>query len=107
MDTWHDVGHDLSSRQKGIRAGKKSFFLLCSRERREESQGLLSAINEFSSVEFVEPRVKVHLFGKGYACVPEKGNFTKDPREGFGGTRGFGIRKCPRDFLRLLLRSKR
>ena len=44
VDTWHDMGHDLSFRQKGIRAGKKSFFLLCARERREESQRLLSTI---------------------------------------------------------------
>ena len=50
--------------------------------------------------------MKVHLLGKSYACVPENGDFAKDPKEGFGETQGFEVRKCPRDFLRLLLRSK-
>ena len=51
--------------------------------------------------------MKVHVFGEGYACVPEKRYFAKDPREEFGGIRGFGFRKCPRGFLAVLLHSKR
>ena len=49
MGTWHYVGHDLSSKQKGnLRQKNHIFLLLCMRESegrvKEESQGLLSAI---------------------------------------------------------------
>ena len=57
--------------------------------------------------DFVGSRTKVHLLGEGYMCVPKKGDFSKDPREEFGGNRGFGFRKCPRGFLRVISRSKR
>ena len=45
--------------------------------------------------DFVEPRMKVHILDEGYACVPKKGDFAKDPREEFGGNPGFMFKKCP------------
>ena len=41
--------------------------------------------------DFVEPRTKIHLLDEGYACVPEKGDFAKDPREEFGEKSRFRV----------------
>ena len=57
--------------------------------------------------DFFGPRMEVHLLGEGYVCVLEKGDFSKDPREEFGGNRRSGFRKFPRGFLTVLSRSKR
>ena len=32
-------------------------------------------------MEFVKPRVKVHLLDEGYACVPKRRDFTEDLKE--------------------------
>ena len=94
MDKWHDVGHDLSSRQKGLRAERTHFFLLCTlekiKERKGKAKGFFPQSSDFRRSEFFKPRVKVYLLGEGYVCVLEKRYFAKDPREEFWGNRGLG-----------------
>ena len=53
------------------------------RGREHSSFSLQSA--EFYRLEFVEPRVKVHLLDEGYACVPKRKDFTEDPKEKIPG----------------------
>ena len=76
-------------------------------ERKRRAKGFFPRSSDFHRLEFVEPRVKVHLLGEGYVYVPKKRDFSKDQREEFGGNRGLGFRKCPQGFLTVLLRSKR
>ena len=62
---------------------------------------------EFRRSEFVEQKTKVHCFVEGYACVPKRRDFTKDPKEEIWGNQSFRVKEV---FLRaptFLLRSKR
>ena len=62
------------------------------REREHPSFSLRSS--EFHQLEFVEPRVKVHLLDEGYAWVPKRGDFAEDPNEEISGNQGFRVREA-------------
>ena len=36
---------------------------------------------EFRRLEYIEPRIKVHILNKGYAHVPKRRDFTEDQKE--------------------------
>ena len=59
-----------------------NFLVLRDGERRErEHLSFYLRSSEFHRSEFVESRVKVHLLDEGYAFIPKKRDFTKDPKE--------------------------
>ena len=41
--------------------------------------------SEFRWSEFIELRVKVHLFDEGYVYIPTRRDFTEDPNEEISG----------------------
>ena len=45
----------------------------------------------FRRSEFVGLRTKVHRLDEGYAWVPKRRNFTKDPDEGIWGNQGLRV----------------
>ena len=40
-------------------------------------------------MEFVEPKVKVHLLNMSYAYIPKRRDFTEDQKEEVSGNQGF------------------
>ena len=53
------------------------------REKREEEsfQNFYLRSTKFHRLEFVGPRTKVHILDEGYAWVPKRRDFNKDPKE--------------------------
>ena len=45
-------------------------------------------------MEFIEPRVKVHLLDEGYAYTSKRRDFTEDPNEEISGNQGFRVREA-------------
>ena len=75
------------------------------RERGERSSNFSLRFTEIGGSVFVGPKTKDHLLNKGYAWLSKTRDFVEDSSEEFG--KGFEFRKCPRDFLKKLLRFKR
>ena len=100
VDTCNDMGHtsnlSLSWDKRGIRA-KRAHFLVGSCEREEKSEreeknergesSFLPRSTKFRGSVFVWPRTKVHRIDERYAWVPEKRDFTEDPRGEISGNR--------------------
>ena len=75
--------------QKGL-FGRKGHFWLLLRERgkrERKSKG-------FRQLEFVEPRVKVHLHNEGHTYITKRRDFTEYPKEEISGNQGFRARKA-------------
>ena len=51
------------------------------RKREERDSNFSLRSTEIGWLEFIGPRTKVHLLDEGYAWVPKRRNFTKDPKE--------------------------
>ena len=70
-DTWHDVGHDLSSKQKGNLGQKITLSAMFHARLREEgkrrAKSFLPRSTKFRQSKFVRLRTKVHSIDEGYA----------------------------------------
>ena len=92
-DTWRDVRQVSKTINMIKRIGNKrenilfpaSVFSERSEERKKRIQGFLLRSSEICQSEFVEPRVKVHLFVEGYAYVPKSRDFIENPKEEIWG----------------------
>ena len=89
---------------------ERSFsFLQTDREgekRKRENQNFSLRSTELCRSEFIGPRTKVHLLDEGYVGTENIG-FCQGFKRGVREIKCFGFRKCQRDFLDFLLRSKR
>ena len=68
------MGEEIPDFGLGVRVRK---------EERKKNQNFYLQSTEFCRLEFVEPRVKVHLLDKGYAWVQKTRDFAEDLREEF------------------------
>ena len=95
MDTWHDVLHDLSSKQKGNLGQKITFFamfhVIVREEGKRRAKSFLPRSMEFRWSKLVRPRTKVHRIDEGYACVPKMWDFVEDPNEEFRKSKVSGL----------------
>ena len=65
------------------------------KERKKRAKSFLPRSTEFHRSVFVGPRIKVHRIDKGYAWVPRKKDFAKDPRREFWEIKVIGFRRLP------------
>ena len=61
------------------------------RREKEESQGFLPRSTELCWLVLVGLRTKVHRIDEGYAWVPEKRDFSEDPRREISRNRSYRI----------------
>ena len=98
MDTWRDVGHDLSCKTKrDLGQEKISLFMLVhmrvrKKKKKRRAKSFLPRSTEFRRSKFVDPRTKVYRINEGYAWVPKMRYFAEDPNEEFMKSKvsGFG-----------------
>ena len=96
MDTWHDVGHDLSCKSKRDLGQERLDFPAISRmrvreERKRRAKSFLPRSTKFRRSNFVGTIMKVHHIGEGYTWVPKMRDFTEDPNEEFGKSKVLGL----------------
>ena len=60
---------------------KYDFFVGENRGEKERAKCFFRLSTEFRRSEFVEQRVKVHIFDEGYTWIPKRRDFTEDPNE--------------------------
>ena len=79
------------------------------RERRREKKQskLLSSIHGVPSVGICRAKNESSFTRRGLRVDTENTGFRRGFKRGVREIKGFGFRKCPRDFLEFLLRSKR
>ena len=102
MDTWHDMGHmsNLSELdKKGLKnhfLGINTRFLLSGGERegkkkKRKNPNFSLRSTEFCRLEFVRPRMKVHILDEGYAWVSKTRDFIEDSSKEFGKSKVSGL----------------
>ena len=74
---------------------------------KERNSTLSLRSTEIGPSVFIGARDKVHLLDESYTWAPKSRNFDTVPDSGFREVEGFRFRKCPRDFLEILLCLKK
>ena len=64
------------------------------RREREREPSFFPRSSELRWSDFIELRTKVHHIDEGYAYIPEKRDFTEDPKEEISGNQRFRAREA-------------
>ena len=112
---WRDVSHILktSDKLKGeMKENERSFSFLLFKQEREKWRGselskLISTIYGDRLVRIRRAKNESSSTRRGLRVGTKNTGFRRGLKQGVWEIKGFGFRKCPRDFLEFLLRSKR